>query len=170
MKTNNVLTEEFYKNLFGQIINYKEREFIPESEDDDTCEIEVEFGNALVRLNVTFEIKYFDDSFDHAFGTYNSGHYEARFITDIDVEEVWLINDEDDIEVTEHFDEEMFWAQLRQEGFRDVKPGDEVIARTPGPHGTRVNAIYLYTDKQRGHHICETSLQRFEAISVKHPA
>ena len=169
MKTNNAFTEEFYKNLYDEIINNKDYE--TDNEEETTCEMEFEIGNLFVRLNATFKVEFVDDSFDHAFGTEHCYHYEVGDLEDIEIEEIYMQDEEGDfeIEVTDQFDEEKFWEQFKQYGVRNIKPGDEVIARRTGRYGREVTATYLYTDTMKDVHVCKYMGVTIEASWVRLP-
>ena len=172
MKTNNVFTEEFYKKLYDEIINYADENYSPQDEDDCYCNMEVQVGNFTVELDATFEVEYIDDSFDHAFGTYHDYHYEAGYLEEISIIDIWESNEENDLEdkVTDLFDEEKFWEQFKQYGTKSgIKPGDEVIARLAGRYGREVTATYQYTDTMRLVHVCKCSWQIIKASSVRLP-
>jgi len=164
MKTKSILTEEFYKRLYNEIMDVT---FEPEHEDDTSCEMELEFGNMFVRLTATFDVRYVDDSFDMY---YSDGHYETTNLIGIDVDGVFMFDGDEEYEITDHFDEEAFWEQFKIYGYRDIKPGDEVEAKTAGLYGRVFKGTYLYTDTMKSRHIIKSSYRTVGAIFMKKTA
>lgn len=146
------LSPEFYENLYNQIINYG---FEPETEDDCHCNMEFEDVNGLyVNLEVTFEVNFVDDSFDHAFGTEYGYHFEAGNLDDI--EAVTLCTEDDD--VSDLFDYDAFFEQFKKYEIKFfsgsvVKSGDTVQAG--GHYVNRWDEMtFLYYDSLRERYIC----------------
>jgi hypothetical protein len=97
------LSPEFYTNLYKKIINYG---FEPETEDDCYCNMLFEdYDNITVTLDATFEVKFCDDSFDHAFGTQHECHLETGRLEDV---EAVTITDIDGNDLSDLFDYDAF--------------------------------------------------------------
>lgn len=146
------LSPEFYKKLYNEIC---EHEFTPESTEDDSCYIEIEdFEGYYICLKATFDVEVIDDSFDHAFGTWEGYHLEVGELTGI--EEVTLCTEDDD--VSDLFDIEAFFEQFKEYevvrgGSVIAKSGDTVIAKSDRYRFEEVE--FLYKDTQSGEYICK---------------
>lgn len=146
---------DFYKKLYNEIMSYG---FEPEHEDDDTCEMELEFQNFWVSLTATFDIGYVDDSFDHEFGVEEGGHYEPEELRDIADVTVYVNDGVNDVEVTNYFSYDTFWNQFKVYGIKSrgvqIHYGDEVVVKYSQSWGVWKKMIYLYTDRRLGVHVC----------------
>lgn len=111
MKTNITIPSDFYEKLYDEIMNFG---FVPESEDDCHCDMDIEIGEFGVSLCATFDIDCVDVSFDHAFGTEHACLLEAEHLSRIGNVEVWHYDESNNgVDVTEQFDEQIFWAQAK---------------------------------------------------------
>lgn len=161
MNTNISFPSDFYEKLYEEIMN---TEFMPESEDDTTCPMEIEIGHFFVSVNARFDVEEVDDSFDHEFGTHYDSHIEVGDLEDINVNNVYFFDDDANIEedVTNMFDEDKFWAQFKKYGNTingiDIHYGDEVVVKQSMSGGVWEKMIYLYTDTRLGKHVCTRSL------------
>jgi len=147
------LSQEFYKNLYNEIINADDTNCDCNEDGDYVCNLEFEIEGLQVSLTAVFESVFVDDSFDHAFGTEYGYHYETGNFIDLD--EV-CIYDDDDNDLSDLFDEETFWEQDKEYGIKfrsgtEIKPGDEVMYQY---NRKWYKGVYQYTKKQSGDHVC----------------
>ncbi len=148
------LPTEFYKELYDKIDNYG---FEPDTEDDCYCSMDFEdLHGFYVTLDATFEVKFIDDSFDHAFGTEYGYHFEAGNLEDI---EAVTLTDEDGNDVSALFDYDTFFEQFKRyevKFFRSgdvVKSGDTILAG--GHYVNRWDEMqFLYYDSLAERYIC----------------
>ena len=160
------LSPEFYTNLYNKIENYG---FEPENEDDCHCSMEFEdLDGFYVTLDVTFEVNFVDDSFDHAFGTEYGYHFEAGIITDI---EAVTISDEDGNDLSDLFDYDTFWAQFKKYEVKFmsgavVKSGDKVMG---GYNYNQWNeVVFLYRDTLQEVYVCVPVGKEDNCINRRH--
>ena len=125
-----IFPENFYKDLYEEICSYAESNFECDDEEATSTSIsmELEIGDILVCLNADFDVEWQDDSFDHAFGTWDGWHMELRDLQDIDIEAVY---DEEGEDITKKFDNNAFWAQFHRTEVKlksgeVIKAGDDV--------------------------------------------
>ena len=149
---NTSLSPEFYTNLFNKIENYG---FEPETEDDCYCHMEFEdFEGFHVSLDATFEVKFIDDSFDHAFGTEHGYHFEAGALTEISGVE---LTDEDGNDMSDLFNCDAFWEQFKRYTVKFIGGGvvnsyDTVLVEVC--RGTWEERTFIYKDTQSGEYYC----------------
>lgn len=159
------LSPEFYENLYNQIIN---QGFEPENEDDCHCNMDIEdVDGFFVNLDVTFEVKFVDDSFDHAFGTEYGYHYECGNLEDI---EAVSISDEDGNDLSDLFDYDAFFEQFKRyevKFFRggEIKSGETVLACYNGYRWEE--AEFLYRDTLKECYICKRANFNFPSSYKK---
>lgn len=147
------LSPEFYEKLYDKIINYG---FKPDDEDDCHCNMDFEdFEGFYVNLEATFEVKFVDDSFDHAFGTEYGHHYECGNLEDI---EAVSLTDEDGNDVSDLFDYDAFFEQFKRYEVKFIngtviKSGETVIGVYNGYPKEEVE--FLYRDTLKEVYICK---------------
>ena len=167
MKTNIRLPHDFYEQLYDKIMDYG---FEPDNEDDTSCSMEIEIGKFTINLTATFEVHVMDNSFDHAFGTEYIYDLEAGDLEEIEIEGVWFYDEDDnEIEVSDQFDEKCFWNQFKVYGTKSkgvqIHHGDEVVVKSSFRYGSWEKRIYLYTDKRLGVHVCCRRLGKYPCKS-----
>lgn len=153
MKTNIKFPADFYESLYDKIMDYG---FEPDNEDDTSCSMEIEIGKFTINLTATFEVHVV---FDHAFGTEYIFDLEAGDLEEIEIEGIWFYDEDDnEIEVSDQFDEKCFWEQFKVYGTKSkgvqIHHGDEVVVKSSFRFGSWKKMIYLYTDKRLGVHVC----------------
>lgn len=156
MKTSIKFPADFYEQLYDKIMDYG---FEPDNEDDTSCSMEIEIGKFTINLTATFEVHVVDNSFDHAFGTEYIFDLEAGDLEQIEIEGIWFYDEDDnEIEVSDQFDEKCFWNQFKVYGTKSkgvqIHHGDEVVVKSNFRFGSWKKMIYLYTDKRLGVHVC----------------
>jgi hypothetical protein len=156
MKTSIKFPADFYEQLYDKIMDYG---FEPDNEDDTSCSMEIEIGKFTINLTATFEVQVVDNSFDHAFGTEYIYDLEAGDLEEIEIEGIWFYDEDDnEIEVSDQFDEKCFWEQFKVYGTKSkgvqIHHGDEVVVKSNFRFGSWKKMIYLYTDKRLGVHVC----------------
>ena len=147
------LSDEFYKKLYDEIINSD----VDTGFDDDEVTRQYmgfEIDNLYVEVRATFDVNFVDDSFDHAFGTEHSYHFEVGNFTDLD--DV-TVRDDDNNDLSSLFDYDKFWDQDKKYGVtfnsgRVINPGDECLFRI---NYKWFKGIYRYTAKQTCEHTVE---------------
>lgn len=136
MNATNILTEDFYKELYEEICSYAEANY--ECDDAEatstSVSMELEIGDISVSLQATFGVEWEDDSFDHAFGTRHGWHMELRDLDDIDDVSVY---DEEGEDITKQFDYDAFWAQFHRTEVK-LKSGEVIKS------GDDVQYLFLY--------------------------
>ena len=163
METNIRLPHDFYEQLYDKIMDYG---FEPDNEDDTSCSMEIEIGKFTINLTATFEVQVVDNSFDHAFGTEYIYDLEAGDLEEIEIEGIWFYDEDDnEIEVSDQFDEKCFWNQFKVYGTKSkgvqIHHGDEVVVKSSFRYGSWEKMIYLYTDKRLGVHVCCRRLGKY---------
>lgn len=156
MKTSIKFPADFYEQIYDKIMDYG---FEPDNEDDTSCSMEIEIGKFTINLTATFEVQVVDNSFDHAFGTEYIYDLEAGDLEEIEIEGIWFYDEDDnEIEVSDQFDEKCFWEQFKVYGTKSkgvqIHHGDEVVVKSSFRYGSWEKMIYLYTDKRLGVHVC----------------
>lgn len=147
------LSPEFYENLYNQIINHG---FEHETEDDCYCSMDFEDVNGFyVTLDATFEVKFVDDSFDHAFGIEYGYHFEAGNLENI---EAVTLSDEDGNDMSDLFDYDAFFEQFKRYEIKFfngkvVKSGDTVQAGGRY-HNCWDEMTFLYYDALDERYVC----------------
>ena len=160
------LSPEFYENLYNEIIN---QGFEPENEDDCHCNMDIEdVDGFFVNLDVTFEVKFVDDSFDHAFGTEYGYHFECGPLSDI---EAVSISDEDGNDLSDLFDNDKFWAQFKKYEIKFfngavVKSGDKVLCGYNYNQWSEV--VFLYRDTLQEVYVCVPVGKEDNCINRRH--
>lgn len=167
METNIRLPHDFYEQLYDKIMDYG---FEPDNEDDTSCSMEIEIGKFTINLTATFEVQVVDNSFDHAFGTEYIYDLEAGDLEEIEIEGIWFYDEDDnEIEVSDQFDEKCFWEQFKVYGTKSkgvqIHHGDEVVVKSSFRYGSWEKRIYLYTDKRLGVHVCCRRLGKYPCKS-----
>lgn len=163
MKKNIKFPADFYESLYDKIMDYG---FEPDNEDDTSCSMEIEIGKFTINLTATFEVHVVDNSFDHAFGTEYIYDLEAGDLEEIEIEGIWFYDEDDnEIEVSDQFDEKCFWNQFKVYGTKSkgvqIHHGDEVVVKSSFRYGSWEKMIYLYTDKRLGVHVCCRRLGKY---------
>ena len=167
MKTSIKFPADFYEQLYDKIMDYG---FEPDNEDDTSCSMEIEIGKFTINLTATFEVHVVDNSFDHAFGTEYIFDLEAGDLEQIEIEGIWFYDEDDnEIEVSDQFDEKCFWNQFKVYGTKSkgvqIHHGDEVVVKSSFRYGSWEKRIYLYTDKRLGVHVCCRRLGKYPCKS-----
>lgn len=138
MKTSIKFPADFYESLYDKIMDYG---FEPDNEDDTSCSMEIEIGKFTINLTATFEVHVVDNSFDHAFGTEYIYDLEAGDLEEIEIEGIWFYDEDDnEIEVSDQFDEKCFWEQFKVYGTKSkgvqIHHGDEVVVKSSFRYGS----------------------------------
>ena len=126
---NSIFTPDFYKKLYKEIEKYLENDYCAEYSDeavavslywhDDDTDSEYE-----VELTAEVENEWYDESFDHAFGTWYDPcpYYKYGGLIDIDDVTVYVNG-----EKVEGFSRDGFYAQFEIPEHNGIKAGDKVI-------------------------------------------
>ena len=145
------LSDEFYKKLYNEIIKSN----VDIDCDDDVTKnyLNFDIDGLDVEVRATFEVKFVDDSFDHAFGTEHAYHFEVGNFIDLDDVTIW----DEENNLSDLFDYDAFWEQDKKFGvtFRSgavINPGDECLFRN---RYEWKRGVYRYTAKQTCEHTVE---------------